>query len=539
MVYLIVPDRKQTRKVPVKKMTFFVGRARENDLVLVSDSLSRFHAQINRKDDFTYTVLDRGSLNGVYVNGTRIVGEKKLNDGDIIGFGDIHVRFCDEHKDNLPEKTKPSDSVQRFSVKSLVDSTRFKPEKRQQYLDLLYKFSARLLQQFPSSDLGGVALDLIHNVWNPDRSCLMQREGSNWQIVDQRFGKNPMLSGSNIEVSSHLIGELEKQEEAVLITNPREDRIFNASESLQRQNVNSLICAPLWNNKKIHGFIYADVIFSDRKFSYDDLEMFAILANLIAIKWENDQLWHQALAQQQLEQELNLAGEIQRKFFPTSYPQLDGYEFGAISIPTRKVGGDAYFWHERKDGSLVIMIADVMGKGLPSSLLMSQIQAIMKIYAEQFDAAAGIVTAVNEFIYLYSTQEKFISMVVMVIDPETGRLTFCNAGHNPPFSIRKDGGSSVYEDGGMPVGVFLDQTYLQGEATLQNNEVLVLYTDGIVEARNGKDDEFGFDQLVETVRKNHRLSSDQLTSTIVEKIREEWLGTDQEDDWTLLIVKRL
>ncbi len=537
MAYLLVPDKKQTRKVPIRKETFFIGRARENDLMLASDSLSRFHAQISRQEG-TFVVQDRGSLNGVYVNGSRIGGEKRLQDGDILGFGDIHVRFCMEERENVRSSGKTPDQIQRFPVANLVDSTRYKPEKRQRYLDLLYNFSARLLQQSPSSDLGEVALEMIQEVWNPDRSCLMQRSGENWQIVTQRFGKNPMLTGENVEISSKLISELETKEEALLITNRTEDRRFVASESLQRQNVSSLICAPLWNNRKIHGFFYADLIFSERSFSYDDLEMFAILANLMAIKWENDQLWHQALIQQQLEQELNLAGQIQRKFFPTETPQLEGYDFGAISIPTRKVGGDAYFWHERNDGRLVLMIADVMGKGLPSSLLMSQIQAIMKIYSEQYSSAGEIVTAVNEFIYRYSTQEKFISMVVMMVEPETGRMTYCNAGHNPPFSLRDSENEIRYEEGGMPVGVFLNQPYGQGNVTLEHGATLVLYTDGIVEARNEQDFEFGMDQLVQTVQKNLSQSAAELTETIVKKIREDWLATDQEDDWTLLIVQR-
>lgn len=536
MAYLLVPDKKQTRKVALKKTTFFVGRARENDLTLASDSLSRFHAQINQKGS-SFSIQDRGSLNGVYLNGTRIVEEAPLKDGDIIGFGDIHVRFSLEETDVLRTRPTPSEQHQRFPVSRLVDSQRFLPEKKQRYLDQLYKFSARLLQQFPSSDLSQVALEIVQEVWSPDRICLMQREGGEWQIASQRFGKNPALTGETLEISSRLIGELEKDEEALLITSRLDDRRFNASESLQRQQVNSLMCAPLWNNRRIHGFLYADLILSDRSFTYDDLEMFSILANLVAIKFENDQLWHAALIQQQLEQEMNLAGEIQRKFFPVSEPELPGYDIGAITIPTRKVGGDAYFWHERKDGRLVLMIADVMGKGLPSALLMSQIQAIMKIFSEQYGTARDIVTAVNEFIYRYSTQEKFISMFVLVMDPLSGNFTFCNAGHNPPFLIGTRGCLHL-EDGGMPVGVFLEQLYAQGDEAILPGETLVMYTDGLVEARNAEDAEFGPEQLEDVAREESIHSAARMTEAVISRIREHWLATDQEDDWTLLILKR-
>jgi sigma-B regulation protein RsbU (phosphoserine phosphatase) len=537
MAYLLVPEKKQIRKVALKKGSFFIGRGSENDLTFASNSLSRFHAQINRKGD-SFMITDRGSLNGVFVNGTRILGETRLKDGDIVGLGDIHVRFCCEETEQVRDREKTHERLQRFAVDRLVDSRHFEPEKKQRYLDLLYGLSARLLQQFPASNLGEVALEMVQDVWKPDRSCLMARESGEWQISTQRFGKNPQLKGDDFEISSSLISELEKNEEALLVENRFQDQRFQASASLQRQNVSSIICAPLWNNKKIYGFLYADLIMSERSFGYGDLEMFAILANLVAMKVENDQLWHQALIQQQLEQELNLAGEIQRKFFPVNPPALPGYSLGAITIPTRKVGGDAYFWHERKDGKLVVMVADVMGKGLPSALLMSQIQAIMKIFSEQFLNASEIVSAVNEFIYKYSTQEKFISMVVFVLNPESGSMTFSNAGHNPPFLMKPSGKYELLHDGGMPVGVFVDQIYAQGETKMESGDVLVLYTDGLTEARNDQDEEFGLDQLVDVARANSSLDVDPMAQAVIAEIHDRWLGTDQEDDWTLLIMKR-
>jgi sigma-B regulation protein RsbU (phosphoserine phosphatase) len=538
MAFLLLPHKKVTRKIPLNKPVFFIGRARENDLILHSDSLSRFHAQINKRSDH-FTISDRGSLNGVFVNGTRIVNETKLKDGDILGFGDVHARFCTEEAKPLTETKKVSDSVQRYPVSKLVDSRRIEPEKKQRYLEHLYHFSARLLQQSPSEDLGEVALDLVHEVWNPDRSCLMLQDASSeWQIATQHFGKNPELSSENFEISRSLIRELEKEQEALLISHRVDDRRFSASESLQRQNVQSVLCAPLFTNRGIHGFLYADLIHPDRSFSYADLEMFAILANLMAMKWENDQLWQQALVQQQLEQELNVAAEIQRKFFPVKPPDVTGYDFGALTIPSRKVGGDAYFWHQRKNGEIVIMIADVMGKGLPSSLLMSQIQAIMKIFSEQYQEAREIVTAVNEFIYRYSTQEKFISMVTIVLSPATGKMTFCNAGHNAPFLLNAGAEPFFMEAGGTLVGVFEDHVYIQGSATIQPDGLVFLYTDGVTEARNQEEEEFGVPRLVGFVDSKREEPAMHLAESTISNIRESWLGTDQEDDWTILVVKR-
>jgi phosphoserine phosphatase RsbU/P len=148
------------------------------------------------------------------------------------------------------------------------------------------------------------------------------------------------------------------------------------------------------------------------------------------------------------------------------------------------------------------------------------------------------VTSVNEFIYKHSTQDKFISMVVIVLSPEEGGISFCNAGHNPPFLLRRDGTSELFETGGMPVGVFPDQKYGEGQSVLLPGETVVLYTDGLTEARNSEDEEFGMDHLIEIARLNSDFHAHRLTEEIVKYIREKWLGTDQEDDWTLLVLKR-
>src|SRR4030095_14302328 len=137
MAYLLIPDKKQTRKVQITKNPYFIGRAKENDLIIHSDAFSRFHAQINRKDS-DFTVLDRGSLNGVFVNGSRINGETILHNGDIIGFGDFHVRFLVEEAKPLRHDTRELEKMQRFPVEKLMDSRRLEPARKQLYLDLLY-----------------------------------------------------------------------------------------------------------------------------------------------------------------------------------------------------------------------------------------------------------------------------------------------------------------------------------------------------------------------------------------------------------------
>jgi sigma-B regulation protein RsbU (phosphoserine phosphatase) len=162
----------------------------------------------------------------------------------------------------------------------------------------------------------------------------------------------------------------------------------------------------------------------------------------------------------------------------------------------------------------------------------------MKIFADLYKESRDIVTAVNEFIYRHSTQEKFISMFILVLDPSTGKMTYCNAGHNAPILMNPGQEPSFLEAGGMLVGVFEDQIYIQGEATLQSGGTLAMYTDGVSEARNKEDAEYGVERLVCFLAENQDMPAPLVPQAIVTAIREHWLATDQEDDWTLLIVKR-
>ena len=143
----------------------------------------------------------------------------------------------------------------------------------------------------------------------------------------------------------------------------------------------------------------------------------------------------------------------------------------------------------------------------------------------------------NEPLYS-STQEKFISMMTILMDPTDGAISFCNAGHNPPILLNPGRDPVYLEAGGMLLGVFEEQNYIQGTGRIEKGGTLICYTDGVTEARNDQDTEFGVEKLLEFVNENHDVPAPLLPEAIIAHIREKWLGTDQEDDWTLLVIKR-
>jgi sigma-B regulation protein RsbU (phosphoserine phosphatase) len=129
-------------------------------------------------------------------------------------------------------------------------------------------------------------------------------------------------------------------------------------------------------------------------------------------------------------------------------------------------------------------------------------------------------------------------MVTILLDPTNGKIAFCNAGHNPPIQLNPGADPMFLEAGGMLLGVFEDQNYIQGNGQIEKGGTLVCYTDGVTEARNNQDEEFQVENLLAFVNQNHDVPAPLLPEAIIGHIREKWLGTDQEDDWTLLILKR-
>jgi len=235
------------------------------------------------------------------------------------------------------------------------------------------------------------------------------------------------------------------------------------------------------------------------------------------------------------ERELAEARRIQRKLLPAVMPSLDGWEIAASWQPATGVGGDCYDAIPFGRGRLGLSIADVVGKGIPAALLMSNLQAAVRAFATDAAQPSELCQQVNRILCGRIAEDRFISFFYCVADSELGLLTFANAGHYAPVLIRSDGSVERLTSGGAVLGVFPEGTYGQERVSIGSGDRVVLFTDGITEARDAADEEFGEDRLVALAREHRACSAPALQARITDTVSAFTAGRFQ-DDATLIVM---
>jgi sigma-B regulation protein RsbU (phosphoserine phosphatase) len=233
--------------------------------------------------------------------------------------------------------------------------------------------------------------------------------------------------------------------------------------------------------------------------------------------------------------ELDEARRIQRKLLPAAMPHVEGLEIAAAWQPAAGVGGDCYDAIGFGKSKVAVSIADVVGKGIPAALLMSNLQATVRAFGTEAAQPAELCQQVNHVLCGHIAEGRFISFCYCVIDAEDGSATYSNAGHYPPMLLRADGSVERLTAGGPVLGVFPHGTYEQGQTTLRSGDRLVLYTDGITEARNASDEEFGEERLASIAVENRGCSAPALQARLGAAVAS-FTGGSFQDDATLIVV---
>ena len=301
--------------------------------------------------------------------------------------------------------------------------------------------------------------------------------------------------------------------------------------------ISSLICTPLKVEEKIIGVMN---ISSEDPVTYTagDLKLAETLATQAAIAIENTRLQGERLEREKMVQELEIARNIQQSLLPHTTPMVAGAEVSALSLPAKQVGGDFYDFIPVADQHLGLVIADVSGKGMPAALFMALSRALMRANALQDPRVSHAVIQTNRLILECATSGLFVTLFYAIMDTQTRTLKYVSAGHNPPILYKqKTGAIHLLEADGIALGVMDDIELEEKEVALESGDVIVLYTDGVTEAANVQDEEFGEERLIQLIKENYTLSAGALMSKIKEVAMAFAGEAPQYDDFTLMIVK--
>lgn len=270
-------------------------------------------------------------------------------------------------------------------------------------------------------------------------------------------------------------------------------------------------------------------------FEANELRLLSLFANQVAIALENARLHKEALAKQAMEREMELAATIQRDILPKGLPRIANIEVAALAKPAKQVGGDYHAFFER-EGTLTTIVADVAGKSMPAALLVSAFHAALQLLFAEGRELGEIATELNRHIHNWSAENKFVTMILVTIDPEAETLEFVNAGHNPCY-VLTGGKLEQLKSHGLPIGILGTSRYMTQTRPFPTGSTLVLYSDGIVEAENVAGEEFENERLETLLEEHAGQSVAALRDAIALAVDTFVAEAPQKDDETLVIAK--
>jgi serine phosphatase RsbU (regulator of sigma subunit) len=539
---VLTPDG-NSRLIQLEGERLILGRSSSVELCFPEDNgLSRQHLAIERNGD-GWALRDLASKNGTILNGTKVAERVPLKAGDRIMAG--HLILVYDGDASAPSQPVVIFDAQEEGEEHTSSSTVItnlegviKPDRPEgdsgfaaAQVSALIRAGNELAGHRPLPELFRFILDLSIQTVKADRGVLMTLEDGELVV---RANK-----GEGFRISSAVRDRVLNSGNSVLVRDISSDVAFRERKSIVEQNIRTLMAVPLQTRDQIIGLIYVDSPSLLREFTKDDLNLLTVMANVAAIRIEHTRFAEVEQARQLLARDLDQAAEIQRSFLPGVAPIVRGLDLAGHNAPCRTVGGDYYDFFPYAQRRVAMVLGDVSGKGMPASLLMMGLQARVQVLIDEPQSLAEVMTKLNRITSLNCPSNRFISLFFCILDGETGELTFCNAGHNPPLIVRANGEWEQLRGGGPVVGILPTIEYREFRAQLEEGDALVIYSDGVTEAENQCHDEFEVEGLVQAVIANRHLPAAKVIDEVNRAVAEFTAGAPQSDDITLVVARRV
>ncbi len=543
---LIVRDAEEKAiTVPLNRDRFTVGRSSACELAYPDDSgLSRQHVALTRNGD-RWEVQDLGSKNGTLLNGKRLEGTEPFGVGDRISAGHLTIEFAGGEaavaRDKVvfveAESAAKSTTTVAVGLDSLIGASGIDEMNKTSIIQTnpqmqaLIRAGRELVGYRPLNELFEVIMDLAMEAVMAARGVLMTLENGELVVRAAR--------GAGFKISTTVRDRVLRDKTSLLVRDTQLDQALRAQMSIVQNKVRSMIAVPLQTNDRVIGLIYVDTPDLIREFTREDLGLLTVMANVAAIRIEHARLSEIEAVERAMAKELEQAAHIQMGLLPSKSPEVRGMDIAGGTLPCRTVGGDYYDYLEFPDGRVAVLIGDVAGKGMPASLLMSSLQARVKVLFEDGDELAQKINRLNKHTTASCPDNRFITFFMTVVDPATGELVYTNAGHNPPLLVRKNGKVEELKGGGVILGILGMAKYQDFRAQMNPGDTLVLYSDGVTEAVNTTDVDFGEDRLGKLVASLHGHPASEIVMAIQSEVAQFAVGAPQADDITVVVMRRL
>lgn len=536
---ITTPDT-PVRSVRINQTPFLMGRGSGNQLQLSDGRISRTAAAISFED--RYYLEDRGQRGGVFLNGKKI-SKNVLEDGDTISFAlespyQIVFRTSDSSRsvDQL---------LSRIENITHGDTSPGGLSK----INLLLEATMLLHSQLPLDAVLGTMLDHAVAVTEAERALLLEADEAGSLRARLARGKGVAIPPQSFAPSQTAV-RLAMQRQSSVITEDlnRDELNLQGAQSIVAQRLRAVIVMPLYAMPRVnsaesmihavHGQFLGMLYLDSRRpaaFSSLDRQILDAIAIEAASILDNARLVERERERQRLEQELNIAREIQQALLPGGFRNFPHLAISGTNSPCLAVGGDYFDVFPLSDDRTAFLVADVSGKGLGAALLTTMLQGAL--YGMKMGAdPAGVFDHINRFLCEHSEVGRYATMFFGIIHRE-GRLEFVNAGHPSPLLLRAGEVAEAFTEGGFPVGLIPDTSYFSSSVTLRPGDTLVLYSDGVTEAMDPDDEMFGVARLRELLLGQHDAPLEGLQKAILDAVRAFCRGAHQADDITLLLAR--
>jgi len=335
-----------------------------------------------------------------------------------------------------------------------------------------------------------------------------------------------------------LSGWMIKNQKPLLINDfSDDDRFTNLSD--EEFPIDSMLSVPLKTKGNLIGVLNVFNKINEEGFTLNDQRILSIIATQSAQVVENARLYDEEQSLKKIEEELNFATDIQTNLLPKINPIINGYDIAGKSIPAKEVGGDYYDFISIDEDKNAICLGDISGKGMPAAMLMANLQATLRGQALFTSSAGECLTRSNKLLYRSTDMQRHATLFYGILNSSKNIFHFSNAGHNPPFLINPKKDVTQLTKGGTVLGFMEDYQFEEESVELQTGDTIIIYSDGITEAMNGKDEEYGEEKLLTILKKNTSLKADEIIGKVFESVKFHVKDVPQSDDITIVVIKKI